>query len=433
MQPPRQRSFAVTREMSALALLAMLAGAAAGAIGAGFRLALDWGDRLRGALVGYADADPVLGVLALMLGAGAAAAFAAWLVRRFAPAAEGSGIPHVEAALAGDISPTPARLIPIKFVGGVAAMSGGLALGREGPSVQMGASMANLIGRIFRRNWRDRRALIAGGAGAGLATAFSAPGAGAIFVLEELVGRFDPRMALVALGASAGAIIVSRSLLGTELVFEVSGLTQGGLAAQIAFLMLGLFAGLLSIVYNRSLEWTLSLADRIGGPVELRAAVIGALVGLLAWVVPDLVGSGEAIAQSGLSVEMALTLLPAIFLFRLALGALSYAAATPGGLFAPLLALGAIAGLGFGHVALMVVPDVGVDPASFALVGMGALFAGVVRAPLTGIVLVTEMTGSSQGLLPLLSGCFGAMLAAETLGERPVYEILKQRSALKKR
>ncbi len=430
----RVLSAAQTRDYTVLALLATLSGVVGGGLCAGFRWGLLQGAELRHGVVAWTHRLPdALGLLIVILGAAAMAATAAWLVRRFAPTAEGSGIPHAEAVLAGHLPPSPPQLIPIKYLGGTLAMGSGMALGREGPSVQMAASVANLIGRLFRRNWQDRRALIAGGAGAGLATAFNAPGAGAVFVLEELVGRFDVRIALVALGASAGAIITSRAILGDDLVFQVPAMAADGVATQLLFLVLGLIAGLMSLVYSRSLLAVLRLFDRFPGPIELRAALIGAGVGALGWFAPHLIGSGEGLAQSALQADLLWTVLPGLFLLRLLLGAVSYAAATPGGLFAPMLALGAFVGLGFGQAAAALFPDLGSSPAAFALVGMGAFFAGVVRAPVTGIVLVTEMTGASALLLPLLSGCFGAMLVVEMLGEKPIYESLSDRSSALRR
>ncbi len=427
------RSVAETRAMAVLAVLAFVVGMAAGTIGAAFRYALERAEAFRGLIVAESASHPVLVPVAMVIGAAMAAALAAWLVRRFSPDAAGSGIPHVEAVLEDALPPSPARLIPVKFAGGVLAIGSGLALGREGPSVQMGVTAAHIVGSIFRRNKADSRALIAGGAGAGLATAFNAPTAGAIFVLEELVGRFDPRIALVALGASAGAISVSRGLIGNELDFQVAELASGGITELFLFLVFGLFAGLLSVGHNRSLLGTLTLADRIGGPIELRAAAIGAVVGLLAWWTPNLVGGGDTITQSALNGGMMLAVLPAIFLFRLILGAASYAAGTPGGLFAPLLVLGSVSGLAFGYAAEAAFPGLAVRPEAFAVVGMSAFFAGAVRAPLTGLVLVIEMTGSSTLLLPLLAGCFGAMLVAETFREPPIYEALKQRAARSER
>jgi CIC family chloride channel protein len=208
----------------ALAVLAPVVGAAAGLVGALFRLALEEADRMRGDLIGWAHGEQLLGFLTVAGACAAATLVAAWLVRRFSPAASGSGIPQVEAVLNDDLPQAPSRIIPVKFVGGVLAIGSGLALGREGPSIQMGASMAHLIGKVFHRSWPDCRVLLAAGAGAGLATAFNAPIAGAVFVLEELVRRFEPRIAIVALGASATAISVSRMLLGDVPNFHVQAL-----------------------------------------------------------------------------------------------------------------------------------------------------------------------------------------------------------------
>src|SRR5260370_30434739 len=139
----------------------------------------------------------------------AGVAVAAWLVRRYSPHASGSGIPHVEAVLNEDLPQAPFRIIPVKFVAGVLAIGSGLALGREGPTVQMAATIGHLIGKEFRRGWPDCRGVLSAGAGAGLATAFNAPIAGAIFVMEELVRRFELRVSVSGRGASATAISVS--------------------------------------------------------------------------------------------------------------------------------------------------------------------------------------------------------------------------------
>src|SRR5262245_16114147 len=156
-----------------LALLALVVGAAAGLVGAIFRLTLEQADRLRDALIAWAQGKKIAGFLFVVATCAAAALIAAWLVRRFSPHASGSGIPHVEAVLNEEISQAPFHLIWVKFCGGVLAIGSGLALGREGPSVQMGASVAHLVGKVFRREWPDCRVLLAAGAGAGLATAFN--------------------------------------------------------------------------------------------------------------------------------------------------------------------------------------------------------------------------------------------------------------------
>ncbi len=410
-----------------LALLGPVVGAAAGTIGAIFRLSLDHADRMRDALIATAHGYKFAGFLLVLVVCAAATALAAWLVRRYSPYASGSGIPHVEAVLNGTLQPAPISLVPVKFIGGVLAIGSGLALGREGPSVQMGATIANSIGLLFRRNSADCRVLLAAGAGAGLATAFNAPMAGAVFVLEELVRRFEIRIAIVALGASATAIAVSRSILGELPDFHVGVLAYSGTEIRPLYFVLGAIAGLVAVAYNRVLLGTIAAADRLRAwPVELRAGLIGATVGMLAWFAPGLVGGGDTITQRALVGAETLATIPAAFLLRFGLGAVSYAARTPGGLFAPMLVLGAQLGLSFGIICGLAFPELHIQPEGFAIVGMAALFTGVVRAPLTGLVLVTEMTGSVTMLLPMLGACFVAMLVPTLLRDPPIYDSLSE-------
>ena len=245
----------------------------------------------------------------------------------------------------------PFRLIPVKFFGGLLAIGAGLALGREGPSVQIGASLAHLVGMAFRRSWPDCRALGAAGAGAGLGTAFNAPIAGVVFVLEELLQRFEHRTAIAALAASASALGVARVLLGDAPDFHVSLPSHAHAGATPLYFAFGALTGLLAVAYNRVLLATLATARRLGpAPVEVRAGLVGAAVGILGWFAPDLIGGGDAITQSVLAGSVSLAAIPAVFLIQFALGAVSYAAGTPGGLFAPMLVLGAQFGFLFGGV-----------------------------------------------------------------------------------
>lgn len=416
--------------LALLAILSLIAGALAGLVAAVFRLALEQADRFRELVLVQAHADPQTGLPLVLAAAALATALAAWLVRRLSPYASGSGIPHVEAVLHGDLPPAPARLIPVKFLGGLLAIGSGLALGREGPSVQMGASIAHLLGTTFRLNADDCRTLLAAGAGAGLATAFNAPIAGAVFVLEELARRFDTRITIATLGASAGAIAVARLLVGQAPDFQVMPLPYPGFETLPVHLALGIVAGLLGVAYNHAILGALTVADRLHAcPVELRAALIGAAVGLLAWFAPALVGGGDALTQRALTAPDPLGLLAAVFAIRFVLGAVSYAAATPGGLFAPMLVLGAQSGLLFSRLCGPWFPQVAASPTDLAIVGMAAFFTAVVRAPVTGIILVTELTGSFTLLLPMLGACFTAMTVPALLGNAPIYDSLRERTS----
>jgi CIC family chloride channel protein len=412
-----------------LAILAPVAGAAAGLVGAIFRLTLAEADRFRASVIAASHEHGLIGLVVVIGGCAAAVAFAAWLVRRFSPYASGSGIPHVEAALNEEVPPAPPGLVPVKFVGGVLAIGSGLALGREGPSVQMGAAIAHLVGTISRRDWADRRVLLAAGAGAGLATAFNAPIAGAVFVLEELVRRFEAHIAIAALGASAAAIAVARALLGAAPDFAVAPLAYPGEQTWLLFVALGAAVGLVATVYNAALLGGLAAMDRLGRwPVEYRGAVIGAAVGALAWFVPGLVGGGDDITQRALAGGVMFTPLLLAFVLRFGLGVVSYAAATPGGLFAPLLAVGALLGLLSSALSRLAFPELNLDPTALAVVGMAAFFTGVVQAPVTGIVLVIEMTASFTMLLPMIAACFAAMLVPNLLNSLPIYDALRERS-----
>src|SRR5262245_30835637 len=412
----------------ALALIAFLVGAVSGLVVALFRLALDQADRVRGVLLAWAHGEALVGGVLVIAGCAAATVVAAWLVRRFVPQAEGSGIPHVEAVVSGALPPAPLLLLPVKFAGGLLAIGAGLALGREGPSVQMGASLAQLLGKGFRRTVPDHRVLLAAGAGAGLATAFNAPIAGAIFVLEELVRRFETRMTIATLGASAGAIAVARVLVGDAPDFQVAPLPYHGFGTVPLHLALGVLAGGLGIIYNRVLLGTLAAMERLRHwPLEGRAALVGAAVGLLAWCAPGLVGGGDSITQRALTGTESVTVLALVFLLRLGLGAVSYAARTPGGLFAPMLVLGAQSGVLFGLFCNQWFPTLAPQPTALGVVGMAAFFTAVVRAPLTGIILVTEMTASFTLLLPMLGACFAAMVVPTVLRQAPIYDALLER------
>lgn len=417
--------------LTILAALALLVGAAAGSVCAAFRLALHRTDELRAAAVDWAHGESLIGFLVLVGACASAAVIAAWLVRKFSPYASGSGIPHVEAVLRGQASPAPFILLPVKFVGGCLAIGFGLALGREGPSVQMGAVLGHLCGRVFRSDWADCRVLIAAGAGAGLATAFNAPMAGAVFVLEEVVQKFETRIAIAALASSSTAIAIAHLLLGDAPDFVLPPVEYPAAEVGPMFFALGVVCGVVAVAYNKAVLATLAAADLMRGlrslPRETCAALVGAATGVLAWMGPALVGGGDNLTQRALLGSGSLFLLPFLFQLRFWFGALSYSVGTPGGLFAPLLTLGAQLGLLFGSLCGSAFPNLPIQPHAFAAVGMAAFFTGVVRAPLTGLVLVTEMTNNATLLLPMLAASFMAMLIPTQVNDRPLYDALRDR------
>jgi CIC family chloride channel protein len=421
-----------------LALVAPIAGAVLGAIDGIFRLALERADHVRNLLIAWGHQNSVLGFCCVVAGCSAGLTIGVWLVRRFSPYAVGSGIPQVEAAMNGHLAGAPPNVIPVKFFGGILVVGAGAGLGREGPSIQMGAVIAHHVGRLFRRNAEELRLLLAAGAGAGLAVAFNAPLAGAVFVLEELVKRFEVRMAIIALAASSTAILIARLFTGSAPDFHViisthaasaiGPLPYATAAAWPLYVGVGVVAGIAASLYTRTYLGLLALADRMSrAPVELRAAAVGAVVGIIGWFFPWLIGGGGAITQRLLSGDVATSSLPFVFVVRFFLGPVSYATHPPAGLLAPLLVVGTVIGLAGGELCQAAFPHLGIAAEAFAVVGMAAFFAGVVQAPVTGMVLVTEMTAAVATLLPMLAACFAALLVAQALNTAPVYDALLER------
>lgn len=407
--------------------VAAVVGALTGIVAGSFRAALQWVSRQRGEFV--ADHPAWYWLPALVLGCAAATAVAAWLVHRVEPHAEGSGIPRVEAVVAGRTAPGRFRILPVKYLGGLLSIGAGLALGREGPSVQMGGTVAASVGRLARRNLYDLRVLVAGGAAAGLATAFNAPIAGGVFVLEELLKRFDHRTTLATLTASACGFAGAHVVLGDSgNEFALPALGRPRLAEAPAVVAVGVFCGLLAICYNAAVMRGLRWADDSRAPVAVRGAVIGGAVGVLAWFGPGLVGGGDSLTQEALLGKGTLVAVTAVFALRFVLGVVSYAALTPGGLFAPMLVLGAQSGLFVGLLADALVPGLQVQPAAMALIGMAAFFTASVQAPVTGVILATEMTGGVILLPPMLGGCAVALLIATACRAEPIYDRLTRRA-----
>jgi len=416
------------QSLLALSIAAIAGGLLVGLIGGAFRWALEFAGRHRTEMIEWSQQYPWWGWVAPVLVAAIGAGVAKWLVR-FAPVAAGSGVQHVEAVMRGEATRAPLRVIPIKFFGGLLSIGSGLALGREGPTVQMGSTIGAEIASRFKLGIENLRDLQAALAGAGLAVAFNAPVGGAAFVFEEVGHKFKVRLMLPTLIGCCMAICVSRGMLGDHIEFEVPDFDHAIWGTVFPYLGLGLILGLLGIYYNQATIACLKLFDRFTGiSMEGRAAIVGAMIGLIGFFAPTLIGGGEVLNQAVLSNSYSLGGLILIFLVRWVVGPLSYSAGTPGGLFAPLLLVGAAFGAIFGELLDPVLPsDAQSSPVAFAVVGMSAFFTAVVRAPLTGIVLITEMTGSTSLLIPMLAANFGALFITTALKAPPIYDTLRAR------
>jgi CIC family chloride channel protein len=420
------------RPIGAAALVygtAIVAGVVIGFVGGAFRWCLQTADTLRVDLVEWTHRLPgpgwLIPIAVTALGATLAALIVKWM-----PLAAGSGIQHVEAVFRGDAKPPPLLLLPAKFIGGVLAIGSGLVLGREGPTVHMGAAVGAEAARRAKLSDDDVRMMQTAIGGAGLAVAFNAPIGGALFTLEEATKSFDVKTVLTTLVAIATAVGCSRVVTGNHPDFIVGDVAAPSLALLPVFLVFGLLTGLLGGLYN----WvvlgfidTVKVIRRV--PVVGKATIIGATIGLLMFVDPLAVGGGDTLTQMIVGGQgLALPVVVGLLVVRFLAGPFSYSAAVPGGLFAPLLALGALWGVLFvGGLSVVWSGDVGSLVVPMAIVGMGAFFGATVRAPLTGIVIVIEMTATTSVAVPMLLATAAAVLAAELMRSTPIYDSLRAR------
>ncbi len=413
--------------LARLVIVAAVGGALAGLVGGLFRLTLAAAEVLRTEVLVWTREEPALRWAIPVLLAAASVALARLIVR-WAPEASGSGVQRVEANMRAEIGFARLRVLPAKFVGGLLSIGSGLALGREGPTVQMGAIIGSQAGRVAGVSEHDRRTLSAALAGAGLGVAFSAPVGGAIFVFEEVSRAFRTRLVIATLVGSATAVGVAIVIVGSEPVLPVGDLRSPALWTLAPFAVLGLLMGALGVAYNRLVIVMLDLMERIPTlPPEAKAAIVGGLVGLIGVLSPELIGGGEVTNESILLGRYSLGALAIILVVRWFLGPLSYSIGTVGGLFAPLLLIGAAVGSLFAGISNLVFPGPDLSPTAFAVVGMSAFFAAVVRSPLTAVVLIVEMTATTTLVVPMILAAALAVMIATMLHGPPVYDSLRAR------
>lgn len=413
--------------LARVTVVAAVCGVLIGGVGGLFRLLLREADGARASVIEWAKEWPLAGwiIPVVLVAIGAALAR---LVVRYAPLAAGSGVQAVEERWRADRLSPHWTLLPAKFVGGLLAIGSGLALGREGPTVHMGAVIASVGARRLKFDREDERTLQAALGGAGLGVAFNAPLGGAFFVFEEVAQTFRIRLTVVTLVGCATAITISRTIVGNRPDFLVDAVSTPPGWLIVFFAAFGLLTGALGVVYNRFVVGGLRLVERFPRvPPEASAAVIGAIIGLALWFNPLAGGGGDELAQKVLGGGIAFTSLVGFLLVRFLIGPLSYAAGTPGGLFAPLLVVGAVWGALVHGVFEPIIADLGGDPTALAIVGMATFFAAVVRAPLTGVVLIIEMTATTNLLVPMLASCVAAEFMATFMRGAPIYDTLRAR------
>lgn len=416
-----------------LFLEGILVGLAAGFVGVGYRVLLSQAENWRNQFMNWVHTYPWWTWIAVLLAFISLGLIAAFLTR-FVPEASGSGIPHLMAVLRREQQFSWHRIMSVKFVAGILAIGAGLSLGREGPTVQMGAAVGQAVSKALSRPVLEERYLIACGAGAGLSAAFNAPLSGVIFVLEELQKNFSPYLMGTVLAASLTADLISQYVLGPLPTFRVEILNRLPLSTLPLVIVISVLSGLLGVVFNYTLEKILALYDRVKHRKHwIRPLIACTAAGLIGYYIPQVLGGGHLLAEDVLSGRVAVYLIPLLFLSKFLLTMVSYGAGVPGGIFLPLLVLGAMAGYYFGHLTGVILPVVSGLSQSFAIVGMTGFFSAIVRAPITGMVLVVEMTGSFENMFSFMVASITAYALAEGLKSLPVYEMLLKRDLKKKK
>ncbi|MEZ5105802.1 MAG: H(+)/Cl(-) exchange transporter ClcA [Draconibacterium sp.] len=414
-----------------LIFFAIIVGLLAGFAGSAFRLILSYIEGFSNNLYENAGNSGWLsGILPVVVSI-AGIGIAVWLVRSFAAEASGSGVQEIEGALDELRVLRWKKVIPVKFIGSLLSLGSGLLLGREGPTIQIGASLGKMIKDIFKKADLESNSLISAGAAAGLASAFNAPFSGIIFVVEEMYGHFKYTFFSVAaiMVASATADYVSRMLIGASPVIKMIVFPNPPLNSFWMFIVLGVLLSFIGLIFNRLLIKVSDFFSGMKKPVLVVTLVgVGLIIAVIGILNPLMIGGGYNTIRAVLDESHTIQFLLMLFAGRMLLTVLSYGTGAPGGIFAPLIAIGVVIGMLFGSIMQHYFPEFVIHPGIFAVAGMAGIFASTVRAPLTGVILAVEMTSNFELILPLIFTTLTASLVTTQLGNQPIYTTLLKRT-----
>ncbi|WP_308778921.1 ClC family H(+)/Cl(-) exchange transporter [Blautia argi] len=344
---------------------------------------------------------------------------------KYEPMISGSGIPQVEGEMMGKLDQVWWKVLPAKFLGGFLSLFSGLSLGREGPSIQIGAMVGKAVSKALKREKTEERYLLTCGASAGLAAAFHAPLAGVMFSLEEIHKNFSVSVLVSVMTASITADYISSEFLGFTSVFQFDIGTEIAPQYYGHIVILGILLGIMGAFYNKMTMWVQGLYFKAKGLNETTRLLIPFLLaGVLGLVMPQVLGSGHELIDMAAQGNMVLKALAVLFLVKFLFSLICFGSGAPGGIFFPLLVLGALLG---GMYSTFAAEYMGLDPSyisNFVLLAMAGYFTAIVRAPITGIILIFEMTGQVSQMLSMSLVSIVAYLVASGLKSEPIYESL---------
>ncbi len=350
------------------------------------------------------------------------------LVHFFAREARGHGVPEVMYAVARSGGRIKPQVAAVKALASALCIGGGGSVGREGPIVQIGSALGSTLGRVVRVSEPRMRLLVACGAAGGIAATFNAPLAGVFFAMELILVNFEVRSFGMIVLASVTASVVGRAAMGSAPFLKLPSFTVGHLWEYGLFAILGLLGGVAGVLFTRVLYAIEDLCDGLWrGPEWLRPAAGGVLLGLLLLVLPQMYGVGYPVLAAGVAGKYTIVFLLVLLVAKMFATSLTIGIGGSGGVFAPSLFIGAMLGSAFGEIMHILVPAIAGPVGAYGLIGMGAVFAGAARAPITAVIIMFELTGEYTIILPLMSAIVLATFISQRLTPRDTIYTLKLR------
>ncbi|HEV2401824.1 MAG TPA: chloride channel protein [Candidatus Sulfotelmatobacter sp.] len=391
-----------------------------------FRFAIDW-SRLY--LLGT---GVVLTPMRMLLAPTLAGLVIAFLVIHFFPATRGSGVNQTKAALYIFNGHIPVRTAIGKFITAALAIGSGHSLGPEDPSLQIGAALASVLGRKMRMS-RDRMRLIAPvGAAAGLAAAFNAPISAVLFVIEEVIGHWTAGILGSVVLSAVSSVVVMRLFLGSEPLFRIPAVELKNPTELVAYAVLGVVGGLASVAFASGIGTLRPKCKALPLWTQyLQPAIAGLLIGIIAVLgAPQVMGAGYEYIDQAMHGQFTWEFLAILAGLKIVATLLSFVSGTPGGMFAPTLFIGAMLGASVGGVQHIFFPHLTGSPATYALVGMGVLFAGFLRVPMTSAFMVLEVSGNYSIIVPVIVANTFAYVISRALQPTPIFDMLTRQDGL---
>jgi CIC family chloride channel protein len=419
------REMFTTGEERLFLLLAIIIGIFSGLSVVCFRVAIEW---TQFALLGSSPQPKPLRLLIVPAVAGLGVALA--VIYAF-PRARGSGVNQTKAAVYVSNGYIPFNTVIGKFLTCALAIGSGQSLGPEDPSLQMGAGIASFIGRALRLSQRKIRLIAPVGAAAGLAAAFNAPISAVVFVIEEVIGTWSAGVLGAIVLAAVSSVITMRWFLGPAPMFRVPPIHIAHPAEYLAYGVLGVVGGATSLLFLKWLAYARPRAQAWPKWTHyLQPAAAGLVIGVIGIRLPQVMGAGYPIIDQALHAQFAWKLLFVLALVKLFATGLSFISGTPGGMFAPTLFIGAMLGGAVGGVEHHFFPSLTGTIGTFALVGMGTFFAGFLRAPITSIFMVIEVSGNYAAALPVMASSLVAYLISRRYQQTPLFDLLSRQDGL---